>query len=173
MVSDGGSPSQVIMRPVEAGDLAAISQLHALAFGPGRYTRTAYRIREGTGAFSPYCRACLIDGRLVAAVRFTQVTVGGKGAALLLGPLAVDPAFANQGYGRGLVAKALEDARDAGIALVVLVGDEPYYGRLGFKRVPVGKITLPGPVNPTRLLAAELVPDALATYAGVIAAERI
>ena len=172
MVSDGGSPSQVIMRPVEAGDLAAISDLHARAFGPGRYTRTAYRIREGTGAFSPYCRVCLIDGRLVAAVRFTEISIGGKGAALLLGPLAVDPAFANQGYGRSLVANALEDARDARIALVVLVGDEPYYGRLGFRRIPVGKITLPGPVNPSRLLAAELVPDALATYAGVIAAER-
>ena len=57
--------------------------------------------------FSPFCRVCLIDGRLVAAVRFTPILIGGKSKALLLGPLAVDPAFANRGYGRGLVATAL------------------------------------------------------------------
>ncbi len=80
---------------------------------------------------------------------FTPVTIGGKAGALLLGPLAVDPAFANRGYGRGLVAKALEDARAAGIAIIVLVGDEPYYGKLGFGRVPRGQITLPVPSTPT------------------------
>jgi predicted N-acetyltransferase YhbS len=165
-------PSEVTMRPVAPGDLAAIRDLHARAFGPGRSTRTAYRIREGTGEFSPFCRVCLIDGRLVAAVRFTQVTVGGRDGALLLGPLAVDPAFANQGHGRGLVAQALEDARGAGISLVVLVGDEPYYGKLGFRRIPFGRITLPGPVDPNRLLAAELVPGAQQDFSGAVAAER-
>ena len=160
------------MQPVEPGDMSAIRALHARAFGPGRFVRTAYRVREGAGDVSPFCRICLIDGRLVAAVRFTPITIGGKGGALLLGPLAVDPAFANQGHGRGLVAKALEDARAAGIALVVLVGDEPYYGRLGFRRIPWGQITLPGPVDATRLLAAELLPGALPAYAGLIAADR-
>ncbi len=99
------------------------------------------------------------------------IRIGGKGGALLLGPLAVDPAFANQGHGRGLVGEALEAARAAGLQLVVLVGDEPYYARLGFKRVPPGQITLPGPVNPDRLLAAELAPGALAGYAGRVSAE--
>ena len=171
MVSEA-QRSDVIMRPVVPDDVAAIRDLHARAFGPGRFTRTAYRIREGTGDFSPFCRVCLIGGRLVAAVRFTPIVIGGKSGALLLGPLAVDPAFANQGHGRGLVAKALEEAGAAGIALVVLVGDEPYYGKLGFRRMPWGQITLPGPVDPSRLLAAELAPGALERYAGVIAADR-
>jgi predicted N-acetyltransferase YhbS len=115
---------------------------------------------------------CRIDGQLAAAVRFTPVLIGGRKGALLLGPLAVDPAFANQGHGRGLVGEALEAARGPGIALVVLVGDEPYYAKLGFKRVPRGQIVLPGPVNPDRLLAAELTPDALAGYRGLVAADR-
>jgi len=165
-------PSQITIRPAAPGDLAAIRDLHARAFGPGRFTRTAYRIREGTSAFSPFCRVCLIDGRLVAAVRFTPILVGGRDGALLLGPLAVDPAFANRGHGRGLVAQALEDARGAGIALVVLVGDEPYYGKLGFRRIPFGRITLPGPVDPNRLLAAELVPGALQDFSGAVSAKR-
>lgn len=171
MVSDA-QPSEIVMRPVVHGDLAAIRDLHARAFSPGRFARTAYRIREGASEFSPFCRVCLIDGRLVAAVRFTPITVGGKDKALLLGPLAVDPAFANQGYGRSLVAKALEEARAGGISLVVLVGDEPYYGKLGFHRIPFGQITLPGPADPNRLLAAELTPGALQDFSGVVAAER-
>jgi predicted N-acetyltransferase YhbS len=165
-------PPAPVFRPAVPEDLAEISALHARAFGPGRFTRTAYRVREGTADVTPYCRVCVIDGRLVAAVRFTPVTIGGKGGALLLGPLAVDPAWANQGYGRGLVAKALEDARAAGIAIVVLVGDEPYYGRLGFRRVPWGQIALPGPVDPNRLLAAELQPGALAGYSGSVVTDR-
>jgi predicted N-acetyltransferase YhbS len=165
-------PPAPVFRPAVPDDLAEISALHARAFGPGRFTRAAYRVREGTADVTPYCRVCVIDGRLVAAVRFTPVTIGGKGGALLLGPLAVDPAWANQGYGRGLVAKALEDARAAGIAIVVLVGDEPYYGRLGFRRVPWGQIALPGPVDPNRLLAAELQPGALAGYSGSVVADR-
>ena len=161
------------VREVRPEDGAEISALHARAFGPGRFARTAYRIREGKDAFSRYCRVCLIDGRIIAAVRFTPITIGGRDGALLLGPLAVDPAFANRGYGRGLVGEAMDAARADGLSLVLLVGDEPYYARLGFVRVPMGQITLPGPVNPTRLLAAELAPGALATYSGMVGAASI
>ncbi len=163
---------EVVTRPALPEDGADIGDLHARAFGPGRFTRTAYRVREGTPQFSPFCRVCRIDGRLVAAVRFTPILIGGRSGVLLLGPLAVDPAFANQGYGRGLVGEALEAARNAGIQLVVLVGDEPYYARLGFKRVPRDQITLSGPVDPERLLAVELAEGSLATYSGAIAPDR-
>jgi predicted N-acetyltransferase YhbS len=102
-------------------------------------------------------------------VRFTPIEIGGKGGALLLGPLAVEPDLANRGYGRGLVAHALNEARANGTQLVVLVGDEPYYGKLGFRRIPFGQIMLPGPVDPSRLLAAELVAGALGAYSGPVA----
>jgi predicted N-acetyltransferase YhbS len=110
--------------------------------------------------------------RMIAAVRFTDVAIGGTEGALLLGPLAVDPEFAGQGHGRQLVGEALEAARADGLRLVVLVGDEPYYARFGFRPVPPGQILLPGPVDPRRLLAAELVPGALPSYRGLIVAKR-
>ncbi len=162
----------ILVRPAGPEDSADIRALHARAFGPGRFARTAYRVREGTPEFSPFCRVCRIDGRLAAAVRFTPILIGGEGGALLLGPLAVEPDFANQGHGRGLVATALVAARTAGIALVVLVGDEPYYAKLRFCPIPLGHIVLPGPVNADRLLAAELTPGALAHYSGLIGADR-
>jgi predicted N-acetyltransferase YhbS len=163
-------PNAPIVRAALPEDIDAIAALNARAVGPGRFARTAYRVREGTPPVSRYCRVCVINGRIIAAVRFTPVLIGGKDGALLLGPLAVDPSFANQGHGRGLVATALAAARADGIRLVILVGDEPYYGRLGFRRIPRGQITLPGPVDPDRLLAAQLQEGSLTDYAGCIVA---
>jgi predicted N-acetyltransferase YhbS len=161
----------VLNRPVVPADLPLIAELHARVFGPGRFTRTAYRVREGAPPISRFCRAAFLDGRVIAAVRFTEVTIGGAGAALLLGPLAVDPEFAGQGFGRQLIAEALERAKAEAVRLVVLVGDEPYYGRFGFHPVPPGQITLPGPVDARRLLAAELEPGALPSYRGAVVAK--
>lgn len=161
--------SAVRSRHLTPADLPLVSRLHAEVFGPGRFTRTAYRVREGTPPFSRYCRGAFRGDRMIAAVRFTAVTIGGVEGALLLGPLAVDPEFAGQGYGRQLIAEALEAARRDGVRIVVLVGDEPYYARFGFHPVPAGQISLPGPVDPRRLLAAELADGALAAFRGLVA----
>ena len=161
-----------LIRAVTANDLPAILDLNARAFGPGRFTRTAYRVREGTPDMSRFCLTAAIGSEIVAAIRFTEIMIGGRTGALLLGPLAVEPAFAGQGLGRRLIAQGLENAKAAGLKLVVLIGDLPYYGRVGFKCVPVGQINLPGPFDPHRLLAAELQEGALATYSGMIAADR-
>jgi predicted N-acetyltransferase YhbS len=144
-------------RTVTPADYGALQALHDRVFGPGAYVRTAYRVREGMPPQSPFCRVMTIDGsRIMASIRFTPVTIGGEGRVLLLGPLAVDQEFANQGYGRRLLAEAMDAARAAGIALVLLVGDPPYYAKFGFELVPPGRIKMPGPVDPRRLLAAYL-----------------
>jgi predicted N-acetyltransferase YhbS len=159
----------VVTRPAVPDDFPAIVALQSRAFGPGRFSRTAYRVREGTPDVSPFCRVAMAGDRLIAAVRMTPVTVGGQTGALLLGPLAVDPPEAGRGYGRRLVTEALEAAKASGEALVLLVGDMAYYARLGFGAVPPGQIRLPGPVDPTRMLAVELEPGALQRFRGVVA----
>jgi predicted N-acetyltransferase YhbS len=159
----------VAIRPVSPEDLPQILDLHARVFGPGRFARTAYRLREGTAAISAYCLLARRGGVLIAAIRFTPITIGGERGALLLGPLAVEPDYAGQGYGKRLVATGIDNARNKGVPLVVLVGDEPYYGRFGFRPVAPGHIVLPGPVDPRRLLAAELAPGALSRFRGLAA----
>jgi len=161
---------EITVHAIEPGDLPDVLALHARAFGPGRFVRTAYRIREGTPPISPYCLLSKVSGELVAAIRFTEVTIGGKPGVLLLGPLAVEEDYAGLGYGKRLVAEGIERARKAGIKLVLLVGDEPYYGRFGFKRVPPGRIRLPGPADPARVLAAELEEGAVAQFEGMVEA---
>jgi predicted N-acetyltransferase YhbS len=150
------------------GDAPALSQLSAEAFGPGRFTRSAYRVREGVPPVKSLCLSGLLDGRLVGGIRFTAIRIGTREGAALLGPLVVDPLVKGNGYGKALVEEGLARARSAGFALVLLVGDMPYYGRFGFQPVPPGQIALPGPVDPARLLAVELVPGALAGAAGAM-----
>lgn len=167
------APPVIVTRPAIDADMPAIAALSARVFGPGRFVRTAYRIREGTPDISPFCRVALAGERIIASIRMTDITVGGAGKALLLGPLAVDADFANQGHGRRLIAESLEAARAAGWRLVLLVGDLPYYGRLGFVAVPNGQIVLPGPVDPARLLALEIEPGALTGYSGLVAGAHV
>lgn len=156
----------VPVRPARTEDLPAIERLHERAFGPGRYALTAYRVREGVLPIVPLCHVAELNGRLVAAVRLTPVEIGGEPGAALLGPLAVEPGYAGKGHGRGLIEASLAVARNEGIKLVVLVGDTSYYGRFGFAPVPNGQITFPGPVDPARILACELVDGAIAGFRG-------
>ncbi len=158
--------------PVTQGDLAAISALHARVLGPGRFARTAYRVREGMPPISDSCMLARLSGQLIAAVRLTPVSVGATPGAMLLGPLAVETAFANKGVGAGLLAAAAERARNNRHRLILLVGNLSYYGRHGYQCVQPGQITMPGPVDPARLLACELQPGALAEYRGQVAAMR-
>jgi len=142
-----------------------IDAINEEAFGPGRFTRAAYKIREGGPHDRQLSFVALHDGIVIASVRMTWIAAG-KGRALLLGPLAVRPTFKNIGIGRRLVAMALEAAEQAGAPSVVLVGDEPYYGPLGFKKIPYGQVAMPRPVDPNRLLAVEIRPGAVALLAG-------
>lgn len=160
----------VTTRPALPADFPAIAALQARAFSPGRFARTAYRVREGAPDISPFCRVALMDDRLIAAVRMTPVNIGGRPGGVLLGPLAVEPELAGRGYARRLVAEALDAARAGGEMLVLLVGDMAYYGRLGFVQVPPGQIGLPAPFDPARLLARELEAGAVGKFRGMVAA---
>lgn len=144
-----------------------IDDINAEAFGPGRFARAAYKIREGGPHDRSLSFVAMHDGRVIASVRMTPVAAGA-GRAQMLGPLAVRPDFKNMGIGRKLVAMALAAAAKSGEAAVILVGDEPYYGPLGFARIPRGQVTMPRPVDLNRLLAHEIVPGAVAQLAGEV-----
>jgi len=162
----------ITTRPVSESDRDMIGRLHASVFGPGRFARSAYRVREGTAFASPYCRAALKDGQIFATLRLTPVTIGGTRGALMLGPLAVAPDFANQGHGRRLVAESFAAAKADGYHLIVLVGDLSYYSRMQFVAVPERQIWLPGPADPARILGHELVSGAIAEFHGLVLADR-
>jgi len=149
-------------------DKPAIDALVEQGFGPGRYAKTAYRLREGVTYLRELAFVAERDGEIVATVRYWPVDVGGA-PALMLGPLAVRNELRGQGIGIGVMEHSLNAARAAGHRAVILVGDEPYYSRVGFKAVkPMGRIVMPGPVDYSRLLGLALVDGALDDLKGLV-----
>lgn len=153
--------------PEAEADAAAIDRLHERTFGPGRFARSAFRIREKVGHRLDLSFTARIGTLLVGSLRQTPVAIGST-PALFLGPVTIEPPFRGRGVGQALIRRALEVAREQGERLVVLVGDMPYYGRLGFNPIPKGMATMPGPVDPARLLVCELVEGAFAGVSGPI-----
>jgi predicted N-acetyltransferase YhbS len=154
-----------------ANDAQAIERLHERTFGPGRFVLTAYRIREHIDHLLDLSFTARIGTLLVGSVRQLPVVIGNT-RALLLGPLTVEPPFRGRGVGRALLERALAEARVKGHRLVLLVGDEAYYSRVGFKTVPNGRATMPGPVDYSRLLVAELVDGAFDGVSGPVRPDR-
>ena len=157
----------VTILPETAKDAQAIERLHERTFGPGRFVLSAYRLREHVDHLLDLSFTARIGTLLVGSVRQLPICIGDT-PALMLGPLTVEPPFRSRGVGRMLLDRSLQDATAKGHRLVILVGDEAYYGRVGFKKVPKGRATMPGPVDYSRLLVAELVDGAFNDVSGAI-----
>src|SRR5580692_9974136 len=140
-------------------DAHAIERLYERTFGPGRFVLSSYRLREHVDHLLELSFTARIGTLLVGSVRQLPVLVGDT-KALLLGPLTVEPPFRSRGVGRALLDRALGEAKAGGHRLVLLVGDHAYYSRVGFKPVPKGQASMPGPVDSSRLLVAELAEGA-------------
>lgn len=163
--------SQIQYVKEQAKHARDIDALLDLAFGPGRYAKAAERLREGNQPIKDMCFVALDGNHIIASVRFWPVDVSGEGA-LLLGPLAVDPTRRGAGIGIKLMETALETGRALGHRTVILVGDEPYYARVGFAAAKRGSLSLPGPVDPCRILWLNLAGETKQAVRGKVSVPR-
>lgn len=143
-----------------------VEKLAAQAFGPGRFARTAFRLRENRLHDPALSFVARHEGKIIGGVRQTHIKIGDDDA-LVLGPLVVLPGYKNLGIGKQLMQASVAAARQLGHELIILVGDEPYYRAHGFKTVPHEKISLPGPVDPARFLYCELKEGAIGKFEGM------
>ncbi|MDE5441570.1 GNAT family N-acetyltransferase [Bradyrhizobium sp. CSA207] len=155
------------IRAERAADVATREALLDTCFGENRHGRTCQRLRDGRAPAAGLALAAVHEGQLVGTVRLWHVSAGGR-PALVLGPLAVDPACRELGIGAALMQQALAAARARGHAAVILLGDAPYYARFGFSAAKTGELSLPGPFQRDRLLALELTEGALDGVSGMI-----
>ena len=154
----------------ETSDQPIIEQMLDAAFGIDRRVKTSYRLREGSQP-APGLSLVVrdVDVGLAGSISFWPLVIGEAATpALLLGPLVVHALRQNLGAGLALMQEGLARAKARGHRLVILVGDAPYYARVGFRKSPEGKLILPGPVNPERFLYVELVPGALVEAHGLV-----
>jgi predicted N-acetyltransferase YhbS len=157
------------LNPERAEQGADVEALIDVAFGPGRHAKAAERLREGNAPDLSLSRVAVDADTVVGCSRMWPVHVGDT-PAMLLGPFAVAPSWRSKGLGAALIAACCEAAEAAGHRLVLLVGDAPYFEKLGFKPVERGAITLPGPVDMRRVLVRELKPGAAEGLSGAVTA---
>jgi predicted N-acetyltransferase YhbS len=138
------------------------------AFGFGRFAKTAERLREGRLPANGLSFAAIEDDSIVGTIRFWHVRIGQSRDALLLGPVAVAESHHGQGIGAALIRRGLRAAKARGHAAVILVGDERYYCRFGFRMDLTWRLELPGWVDRSRFLGIELISRGLAGARGLI-----
>ncbi|MCL2714893.1 MAG: N-acetyltransferase [Alphaproteobacteria bacterium] len=162
----------ITIRAERSTDVPAREALLDLCFGPDRLLRSCQRLRDRRLPAAGLAFSAIKGGCLVGTLRLWHVNAGGR-RALLLGPLAVDPACRNSGIGSALMEQALACARMRGHQAVILLGDAPYYARFGFSAVQTGALALPGPFAPERLLGLELIRGALNGASGMVIATGV
>lgn len=152
------APALILVNETSA-HAQGIEALLDRAFGPGRFAKVSERVRE-IAAFAPDLSfVALEDGRVLGVVRMWRARAGGA-PITFLGPLAVEADDRRHGLGAMLVTRACEAAQAAGESCVVLVGDLPYFQRVGFQVAP--DVILPGPVDPKRVLMRRFADVAVA-----------
>lgn len=148
MLASAPTSSLIRMTPEAPGDAADVHALVLNAFGPGRFAKTAERLREKAALAAGYV-ARDGRGRLIGSVRLWSITVGDQ-PAVFLGPIAVAADARKGGLGADLVGACIGQAQALGVAGVLLVGDSPYFERFGFQPAP--DVRMPGPVDQARVL---------------------
>lgn len=167
-----GKPDQTpaTTRLATPADADWVERLQAQCFGPGRFARAAFRVRERFPIDPSLSLIAEIEGTPVSSVCMTPISLSGVDG-YLLGPLATDPAYRGRGAARLLVRTVTDMALKRGDGeYVLLVGDAPYYEPLGFRPTRHGAIRFPGPVDPARILVHAPDPGYAETLEGPIAA---
>lgn len=129
------------------GDAAVVDALVLAAFGPGRFAKTAERLREAAELAVGFC--AFEGDHLIGSVRLWSIMVG-EARSVFLGPIAVDATNRRGGLGAELVRACIDEARAMKLDGVLLIGDPPYFSRFGFVAVP--DAVFAGPVDHRRVM---------------------
>ena len=167
-----GLSNVIVIAPEQPDDHWEIEALLDTAFAPGRTGLSSYRLREGVEPIRDLCLTARDDDEaatLAGTIRFWPIQIGvSSEASLLLGPVAAHPTRQGEGIGAMLILEGLDRAVAAGWKRCILIGDEPFYARFGFKRSLAKAISFPPPTNPNRILAKTLVDGGMERIGGEV-----
>lgn len=137
-----GFLSMVAILPVEPAHAASIEAILDQAFGARRRKKTSYRYRDHVAPVASLGRVAFSADVLIGSIQYWPARLA-KETVLLLGPVALAPAFVGQGVGSCLMLTSLAAARTEGWRWVFLVGDPAYYRRFGFTPAEAWGVTMP------------------------------
>lgn len=156
------------LTPESPDDFWEVEYLLDVAFGQGRASLSSYRLREGAEPVEELCFVARDNAGVVSGtIRYWPIAIGSEQfRSLLLGPIAVHPIMQGEGLGSLLIRHSLRVAVTTGWVRVVLIGDESYYGRFGFRNTD--RLEFPAPTDPARILAMPLVAGAFEGVSGTV-----
>lgn len=144
-----------ILKPLSAISPNTLEALLDLAFGTDRHGRTAYAVRDGTEPVGDLSFVAMLDGKPAGSLQCWPVALTAPGAdtqpLIMVGPVAVHPGHRNQGIGKHMTRIVTQRLDVAGLS-AMMIGDPDYYEVFGFLSGPASGWTLPGPVEPHRIL---------------------
>ena len=148
------------IRSANENDGEQIMELLNNTFGPGRYARSVYRLREMRSYVEKFSYVYEQNNQIIASISYCKTIINLQSNGLLLGPLAVELEQKGKGFGVQLVEHTLSLINDSMFDFVIVVGDLDYYERFGFNRIEQD-IKFYGPVDKNKLLLKTINKDLL------------
>ena len=149
------------IRSTNKNDGEQIVELLDSTFGPGRYARSVYRLREMRPFEEKFSYVYEQNNKILASISYCETIINFQSNGLLLGPLAVELEQKGKGFGVQLVEHTLSLINnDSNFDFVIVVGDLNYYERFGFSRIQQD-IKFYGPVDKNKLLLKAIKNDLL------------
>ena len=156
------------IRDERAQDITAIHRLNKEAFGSDTEANLVDSLR--TSDVPMISLVAVNNETVVGHILFTPMNDADGNAIPVAGlaPMAVLPAYQNQGIGSALVREGLECCQVAGYQAVVVLGHPAYYPRFGFLSASHFDIQSQYDVPDEAFMALELKAGALDRISGTV-----
>ena len=140
------------IRQISNEDNDKIIKLLHKSFGPGRFARSVYRLREKNDRDTEFSYIYELNNQILSSISYYKTFLNNDINGLLLGPLAVDPEHRGKGYGVELVKYTIALIKKTmAYDFILVIGDYHYYEKFGFKRID-NTFSFYGPVNSEKVL---------------------
>ncbi|MDA9677742.1 N-acetyltransferase [Pelagibacteraceae bacterium] len=144
------------IRQISNEDNDKIIKLLYKSFGPGRFARSVYRLREKNDRDTEFSYIYELNNQILSSISYYKTFLNNDINGLLLGPLAVDPEHRGKGYGVELVKYTLALIKKTmAYDFILVIGDYHYYEKFGFKKIN-NTFSFYGPVNSEKVLILPL-----------------
>ena len=147
------------IRQISNEDNDKIIKLLHKSFGPGRFVRSVYRLREKNDRDTEFSYIYELNNQILSSISYYKTFLNNDINGLLLGPLAVDPEHRGKGYGVELVKYTIAlIKKTTAYDFILVIGDYHYYEKFGFKKIN-NTFSFYGPVNSEKVLILPLIDE--------------
>ena len=144
------------IRQISNEDNDKIIKLLYKSFGPGRFARSVYRLREKNDRDTEFSYIYELNNQILSSISYYKTFLNNDINGLLLGPLAVDQEHRGKGYGVELVKYTIALIKKTmAYDFILVIGDYHYYEKFGFKKIN-NTFSFYGPVNSEKVLILPL-----------------